>query len=137
LKTEPDEFSWQRLAADGVGHWDGVRNYAARNHLRQMKLGDWAFIYHTGKTREIVGVAQVVREHYPDVSALGKDFSAVDVAPLAPLSRAVTLQEIKAAPGLGNMSLVTMPRLSVQPVTDQEFRQVLGLGKTTFSSLVK
>ncbi len=131
LKTEPDEYGWDLLLSQGTGRWDGVRNYLARNHLRSMKCGDWAFFYHTGKERRVVGVVEIVAEHYPDPTAHGADFSCVDVKPLYPLSRPVTLAEIKSTPELSDMLLVKSPRLSVQPVSSEAFAHILKLGETS------
>ncbi len=130
LKTEPDEYGWEHLVAQKVGRWDGVRNFAARNQLRAMKRGDLAFFYHTGKAREIVGVVEIVREHYPDPTANGADFSCVDVAPVCSFTKSVSLAAIKATPSLAQMILVRRARLSVQPVTPTEFAQVLKMGET-------
>lgn len=130
MKSEPDVYSWQTLVKDGRGTWDGVRNYGARNNLRAMKLGDLAFFYHSNEGREIVGVVEIVREHYPDPTAHGADWSVVDVEPRFPLARPVTLAEAKADPRLAGMALVTRARLSVQPVAAEEFRIILKLGET-------
>lgn len=135
LKTEPDEYSFDDLVRQGVGRWDGVRNYSARNHLRAMKVGDWVLIHHTGKAREIVGIAEVVREHYPDPTANGADFSAVDVRAVCPLGSPVSLAQVKADAALSTMILARQPRLSVQPVTLDEFQRVLVLGETKIPSI--
>lgn len=130
LKTEPDQYSWDRLAQEKRGMWDGVRNFSARNHTRAMKLGDYAFFYHTGKEKSVVGVVEVCREHYPDPTAEKGDFSAIDVKPVKKLATPVSLAEIKAEPKLAEMVLVRRARLSVQPVTAEEFKKVLSMGKT-------
>lgn len=130
LKTEPEEYSWDRLVSDKRGTWDGVRNFSARNHMRLMKQGDYALFYHTGKAKEVVGVAEIVREHYPDPTATQGDFSAVDVRPVQALSAPVTLQRVKAEPSLSEMVLVRRARLSVQPVLATEFKKILSMGKT-------
>lgn len=130
IKTEPEEYSWEDFTKDARGRWDGVRNFAARNNLRKMRVGDWAFFYHTGKERRVVGVAEVKNEHYPDPTAQKGDFSSVDFGPLVPLVRPVTLQEIKKEEALNEMTLVRSPRLSVQPVRSDEFRRVLRMGQT-------
>ncbi len=131
IKSEPEEYGWEHLVRDGVGRWDGVRNYSARNNLRAMKCGDIAFVYHTGKHKEVVGLAEVVKEHYPDPSASKGDFSAVDFSPLIELKKPVTLKSIKEEPALAQMMLVRSPRLSVQPVLLQEFRHILTMAKMT------
>lgn len=130
LKTEPEVYGWEHLLAQGTGRWDGVRNRVARNHLRRMKLGDLAFFYHTGKEKRVVGIVEVVQEHYPDPTAHGADFSCVDVRPICALARPVTLAEVKAEPSLAQMVLARSPRLSVQPVTRAEFEHILRLGQT-------
>lgn len=130
LKTEPETYSWERLVTEKRGMWDGVRNFAARGHMRQMKLGDYALFYHTGKEKAVVGVAEIVREHYPDPTAAAGDFSAVDVAPVKKLAASVTLAAIKAEESLRDMILVRQARLSVQPVLPAEFKRVLAMGKT-------
>ncbi len=130
LKTEPGEYSWARLASEKRGTWDGVRNYAARNHLREMKKGDYALFYHTGREKAVVGVAEIVREHYPDPTSDGGDFSAVDVKPVKGLSEPVTLARIKSEQALSAMVLVKRARLSVQPVLAAEFKKILSMGKT-------
>ena len=130
LKTEAEEYSWGDLLAQGVGRWDGVRNFVARNQLRAMKLGDYAFVYHTGKERRIVGISEVVREHYQDPTAGGANFSSVDIKPVCALTRPVTLAEVKTEPALAGMVLVRSSRLSVQPVTSSEFKHILVMGQT-------
>jgi predicted RNA-binding protein with PUA-like domain len=130
LKTEPETYSFERLVSEKRGRWDGVRNYSARNHLRQMKLGDWALFYHTGKEKAVVGVVEIVHEHYPDPTATVGDFSAVDVEPVKKLTLPVTLSQIKAEESLRDMVLVHRARLSVQPVLAPEFKRVLTLGNT-------
>src|SRR3954453_15309350 len=96
LKSEPSSYSWERLVADGRTHWDGVRNNQASNNLRAMKLGDRAFFYHSNEGKEIVGIAEIAREYYPDPSDKTGRFGMVDVAPVRPLPKPVTLQQIKA-----------------------------------------
>lgn len=130
VKSEPYVFSWQKFVEDGRAVWDGVRNMRARNNLRAMKKGDYAFFYHSNEGKEVVGVAKVVREHYPDPTAKVGDFSAVDFEPVAPLEVPVTLKAVKADPSLAEMALVRLSRLSVQPVTRVEFEKILKMGKT-------
>lgn len=130
IKTEPEEYSWDIFAEDPVGRWDGVRNFSARNHLRAMRLGDYALFYHTGAQKAVVGVAEVKREAYPDPTAKGGDFSAVDFRPVVKLKEPVSLSMVKAEPTLSDMILARQPRLSVQPVTAAEFKKVLNLAKT-------
>lgn len=130
LKTEPETYSWERLVEEKSGRWDGVRNFSARNHLRQMKKGDYALFYHTGKEKSVVGVVEIVREHYPDPTAKTGDFSAVDVKPVKKLVLPVTLAAIKDEESLHQMVVVRSPRLSVQPVLADEFQKILAMGKT-------
>ena len=126
LKTEPDTFSWDTQVERGAKGepWTGVRNFTARRHMKEMKKGDRAFFYHTGDERRIVGVCEVVKEAYPDPSDETGKFVQVDVAPVAPAPRPVTLAAIKAEPKLAQMKLVREGRLSVAPVTPEEWRLV-------------
>jgi predicted RNA-binding protein with PUA-like domain len=128
-KTEPDTFSWDDIVREKTSMWDGVRNFQARNNLRKMKKGDTIFIYHSGKNPGIVGLAEVVKEYYPDPTAKEGDWSVVDVKPLRQLKRIVSLQEVKQNPALKNMALVKNSRLSVQPVTQEEYDLILDLEK--------
>jgi predicted RNA-binding protein with PUA-like domain len=135
MKTEPETFSWDDLVKQGHSMWDGVRNYQARNNLRKMKKGDTVFIYHSVSNPGIVGLAEVSKEHYPDPTANEGDWSVVDVKPVRKLRRVIPLQEIKRQPDLQNMYLVRSPRLSVQPVTQEEFTFLLELEKRNQNSL--
>ncbi len=128
LKTEPGTYSWDDLVKKGNDSWDGVRNYQARNNLRLMKKGDVTFVYHSGKNPGIVGLAEITREHYPDPAAHGGDWLAVDIKSLHKLNHFLPLQEIKQTAALKNMYLVRNTRLSVQPVTEQEYTFILQLG---------
>ncbi len=130
VKSEPDVFGFDQLVADGRARWAGVRNYQARNNLRAMKTGDLCLFYHSNTGLEIVGIARVVREHYPDPTAEKGDWSAVDLEPVKPLQRPVPLPEIKALPALQQFGLVRNPRLSVMPATSDEFFILLTLGQT-------
>jgi predicted RNA-binding protein with PUA-like domain len=121
MKTEPSAYSWSKLVADGLGHWDGVRNHQAAKNLRTMKRGDHAFFYHSSEGKEIVGVMEIAREHYPDATEPTGTWCMVDVKPLAPAKTPVTLAAVRAEPRLKNMILVRNSRLSVQPVTPQEW----------------
>lgn len=125
LKTEPDCYSWEDLQRDGRTFWDGIHNYQARNNLRAMKPGDLAFIYHSGEERRIMGIARIVREAYPDE----KDplWSWVDLEALEALARPVTLTELKEHPGLTELKLIRQSRLSVCPISPQEWEIILGL----------
>lgn len=130
LKTEPSTFSWNDLVRDKIGHWDGVRNYLARNNLRSMKKGDLVFVYHSVEGKCIVGIAKVVREAYPDASALKGDWSMVDIKPVKKFVQEITLDEVKKNPALKNMALVTHMRLSVQPVKESEWEIILKMAST-------
>jgi predicted RNA-binding protein with PUA-like domain len=129
VKTEPEEFSWDDLVKKGREPWTGVRNFQARSNLKNMKAGDRAFFYHTGDEKRIVGIAEVTREHYPDPTAApGEPWVVVDVKPVAPVPTPVTLKEIRAEKALGAMVLVKASRLSVQPVTAEEWKIVCRMG---------
>ena len=137
VKSEPFKYGWERFEADGRTCWDGVRNHEARNNLASMKRGDLALFYHSNEGKEAVGVARVVREHYPDPSAEDPRWLAVDLAPVAPLASPVGLQEIKADPELAEIALVRRSRLSVVPITKPEFERVLRLGRTRLAASAK
>ncbi len=126
VKSEPDVFSWGDLVARGAAgeEWDGVRNYLARNNMRTMALGDPVFFYHSNIGLEVVGIAEVCALSHPDSTTDDPRWDCVDIRAVEPLPRAVTLKEIKATQELADMSLVTSMRLSVQPVTDEEWRIV-------------
>lgn len=125
VKTEPETFSWDTMVKEGTSMWDGVRNFQARNNIRKMKKGDLLLFYHSGESKEIVGLAEVIKEHYPDPTAKEGDWSVVDVKPVRKFKRFVSLQEVKQQEALKDMYLVRSPRLSVQPVTPQEYKFVL------------
>jgi predicted RNA-binding protein with PUA-like domain len=127
LKSEPFKYSWDDLVRDGRTHWDGVRNHQAAANLRAMKRGERGFFYHSNEGLAIVGTIEIARIFYPDPADPTERFGMVDVKPLAPLARPVTLREIKAHPALGNFALVRQSRLSVVPVRDEEWEIVLGM----------
>ncbi len=130
LKTEPETFSWDdQVKRGGKGEpWTGVRNYRAREHLKAMRLGDHAFFYHTGDEKQVVGIVEVIREAYPDPTDDTAVFRAVDVRAVRPLPKPVTLKAVKADRRLEDMVLAKQPRLSVQPVTADEWRIVCSMG---------
>ncbi len=130
VKQEPEAYSWDDFVREGETYWDGVRNYQARNNLRAMKQGDLVFFYHSGSDKEIVGVAKVTREHYPDPTAKDGDWSVVDLAPAKPMKQPVDLAQIKADKSLENIALIKQSRLSVMPIAEAEFRRILELGET-------
>jgi len=125
IKSEPFKYSWDQFTKDKKTFWDGVRNYAARNNLRAMKKGDLAFWYHSNEGLEIVGIAKVVKEHYQDPTTEETAWLAVDFAPHKKLNTPVTLAQIKSNKKLANMALVKLGRLSVQPVTEAEWNEVM------------
>ena len=129
-KSEPDAYAWASFVKDGKTAWTGVRNFAARLHLRAMKKGDTVFFYHSNEGKEVVGVAQVIKEAYPDATAEEGDWSCVDLKPLKPLATPVTLVQIKADAVLKEMALVRQSRLSVSPVTAAQAERLLKLGGT-------
>ncbi len=130
VKSEPGSYSWDDLMRDGWTYWDGVRNYEARNNLRAMTLGDKLLYYHSNQGTAVVGIAEVTREHYQDPTTDDPRWSVVDVKPLQPLPRSVTLAEIKRDGRLSEMQLVRRSRLSVIPVTEREFEIVLELSES-------
>lgn len=125
IKSEPFKYSWDQLVKDKKTVWDGVRNYAARLNLRAMKKGDLAFFYHSNEGTEIVGIAKVIKEAYPDPTTDDERWVAVDVAPVKKLKRPVTLAQIKAEKKLKDMDLVRLGRLSTQSVKPEEWEIVL------------
>lgn len=127
MKSEPDAYSWSKLLADGKGHWDGVRNHQASNNLKAMRKGDRAFFYHSNIGKEIVGVMEIVREHYPDRTDLDGKWVMVDVKPLFPVKQPVTLAQVKAEPRLKDLLLVRHSRLSVVPVAPAEWRIICAM----------
>ncbi|MDP3261679.1 MAG: EVE domain-containing protein [Tabrizicola sp.] len=130
LKSEPDEFGWHHLTAKGAAgeEWTGVRNYQARNNMRAMKVGDLGFFYHSNIGKEIVGIVEVCRESAPDSTADDPRWDCVRVRAVRPFKRAVTLEQCKVEPGLEAMVLVKNSRLSVQPVTTEEWRILCRMG---------
>jgi predicted RNA-binding protein with PUA-like domain len=130
IKSEPNTYAYETLAKDRRTTWDGVRNFQARNNLRAMKEGDLALFYHSNVGKEVVGVAVVVREAYPDPKAKGEDWSAVDVGPAFAMKKPVTLETMKADPALKGLQLLTHSRLSVVPVSAAHFDHILVLGET-------
>lgn len=125
VKSEPSTYSFEQLQKDGNTVWDGVRNYAARGHLRGMKKGDLAFFYHSNEGTEIVGIAKVAKEAYQDPTTTDEAWVAVDLKPHKKIKKPVTLAQIKADKRLSQMALVRLGRLSVQPVTDKEWEIVM------------
>ena len=128
LKTEPGDYSWDDLVRGGRAVWDGVGNFTALRHMRDVKKGDRALIYHTGGERAAVGVARVVSDAYPDPQQDDPRVVVFDVEPEERLARPVTLAEVKAIPELAGWDLVRLPRLSVMPVPPEHWKRLLALG---------
>lgn len=125
VKSEPFKYSWDNFVKDKQTFWDGVRNYSARIHLNAMKKGDEVLFYHSNEGVEIVGIAKVSKEAYQDPTTEDKAWVAVDLKPVRKLKKPVTLGQVKADSRLGKMALVRLGRLSVQPVTDDEWKIVM------------
>jgi predicted RNA-binding protein with PUA-like domain len=130
VKSEPESYSWAALVKDGKTAWTGVRNFAARLHLRAMKSGDRVFFYHSGEEKSVVGLASVKKEFYPDATADEGGWSCVDLAAEKPLAKPVTLAQIKADTMLKEMVLAKQSRLSVSPVTEAQFKRLMQLAET-------
>jgi len=130
VKSEPAAYAWAQFVRDGKAAWTGVRNFQARNNLRAMKTGDRVLFYHSVTDKQIVGVARVMREFYPDATAAEGDWSCVDLAPVKPLAKPVSLDAIKADQVLRELPLVKQSRLSVTPLTKAQFERVLELSGT-------
>lgn len=127
VKQEPDSYSWADFVKDGKTAWTGVRNFAARLNLRAMKKGDTVFYYHSNIGKEIVGLARVIKEAYPDPTATEGDWSCVDLESVKPLKKPVGLDAMKADKTLKEMKLVKQSRLSVSPVTKEQFQRIMEL----------
>lgn len=127
VKSEPTTYSWDQFQKDGETQWTGVRNYAARIHLRGMKKGDEVLFYHSNIGLEIVGIAKVSKEAYQDPTTEDTAWVCVNIKPLKSLKKAVSLAVMKADPSLKNMPLIRIGRLSVMPLTKEEFTRVLEL----------
>jgi predicted RNA-binding protein with PUA-like domain len=130
VKSEPGAWSWDDHVKAGTAEWDGIRNYQADNNMKAMKNGDRAFFYHSVNEKRIMGVLEVVREHYPDPSDPKGRFGMVDFKVLTAVARPVELSEIKAEPRLQDIALVRQSRLSVMPVADEEWRTICAMAQT-------
>lgn len=130
IKSEPYKYAWDELVKDKWTYWDGVRNYEARNNLKAMRLGDLCLYYHSNEGKEVVGVARVIKESYPDPTTDDERWVVVDVEPVVALKQPVRLADIKAEPALADMNLIRRSRLSVVPVARLEFDRILTLGQT-------
>ncbi|HJY53290.1 MAG TPA: EVE domain-containing protein [Candidatus Udaeobacter sp.] len=128
VKQEPSSYSWSGFVAERETSWTGVRNFAARNNLRKMQKGDDVLFYHSGDEKAVVGIAKVVRTSYPDSTAKEGDWSTVDLVVVKPLARPVTLREIKNNSRLIGIPLIRQSRLSVMPLRETEFREIVKMG---------
>ena len=131
VKSDPDTYGWPDLMRDGKTSWDGIRNYKARNFLREMKPGDLVLFYHSGDEKSVVGGAKVLSESHPDATSQEDTWSAVDIAPAWTLKSPVTLSRIKAEPSLQDIHLVREGRLSVMPLAKKDFDFIVSLGDGT------
>lgn len=130
VKSEPESYSWDTFVKEKRTAWTGVRNFQARNNLRAMKRGDFVLFYHSVSDKQVVGIARVEKEAYPDATAKEGDWSCADLVTAKALSRPVTLDQIKTDKMLAEMPLLKNSRLSVQPVSAAQFKRVLALGET-------
>lgn len=128
VKQEPESYAWSQFVRDGSTAWTGVRNFQARNNLRAMKQGDSVLYYHSVSEKQIVGIAVVEREAYPDPTADDGDWVSVDLKPSKPLKLPVSLEQLKSDPATASMALIRQTRLSVTPLTEGEFGRILSLG---------
>jgi len=137
FKSEPSTWSWDNQVAKGAAgeEWDGVRNYQARNFMREMKLGDRGFFYHSQKDKEIVGIVEVIAESHADSTTDDDRWDCVDIKAVAPVKTPVSLADIKSEPSLAEMVLVNNTRLSVQPVRDDEWRIICNMAGVEAESL--
>jgi len=127
IKSEPFKYSWDQFEKDQSTFWDGVRNYQARNNLRQMSLGDLCLFYHSNEGKEVVGVAEVLKEWYQDPTTDNTNWCVVDVKPSIKLKRSISLAEIKADPELTDLGMLKQPRLSVVSITEAHFNHIIKL----------
>jgi len=132
FKADPNEYGWEQLLKDGETSWDGVRNYQARNYLREMKVGDQGFVFDAGDDKEIRGIVEVTKEAYPDPTADEGSWVSVGIKPLIPCGRPLHFEEIRNTYGLSVMPLVDQPRLTVHPVSEAQWQAILKYTKTNF-----
>lgn len=128
VKSEPVKYAWDQLVKDGKTFWNGVRNYQAANNLKAMKKGDQAFFYHSNEGLAVVGICEIAKEYYPDHTDESGRFGMVDVKPVRPLKVPVTLSAIKAEPDLADIALIRQSRLSVMPITAQQWKLICKMG---------
>ncbi len=130
MKSEPGAWSWENQVEDGTAEWDGVRNHQASNNMKAMKKGDKAFFYHSVNEKRIVGIVIIAKEYYPDPTDKSGRFGMVDVKALRPFKKPVTLADVKGEPRLENLALVRQSRLSVMPISDDEWQLICAMGET-------
>jgi predicted RNA-binding protein with PUA-like domain len=128
VKSEPVKYAWDQFVKDGKTFWDGVRNYQARNNLQAMKKGDLVLYYHSNEGMEVVGIAKVLKEHYPDPTIDDPRWVVVDLAPYKALKKSVGLAQMKQDPMLANIGLIRQGRLSVMPLKVEEFDRIVEMG---------
>jgi len=128
VKSDPETYSWSKMKSDKRTFWDGVRNFQARNYLKEMKVGDLVLFYHSQSDKSIVGITKVVKEHYPDPTTNDNRWVVVDLEAVEDLKQPVTLEQIKQNPVLSNIPLVKQQRLSVMPLTKEQYNEILKLG---------
>jgi predicted RNA-binding protein with PUA-like domain len=128
FKSEPETYSWQRMQKEGITHWEGVRNYQARNYMKQMNVGDLGFFYHSVVGKEMMGIVEVASKYYPDHTDESGRFGMVDVKYYASLKVPVTLERIKAEPDLVGLPLLKQSRLSVMPIKPEEWQIIIEMG---------
>ena len=124
FKSEPGAWSWDDQVKEGAAEWDGIRNYQADNNMKAMKIGDKAFFYHSIQEKQVVGVVEIVKEHYPDPTDPKGRFGMVDVKAVCPVKTPVTLEDVRNEPSLSELALIRQSRLSVMPVTAPEWKQI-------------
>ncbi|MFA6161037.1 MAG: EVE domain-containing protein [Patescibacteria group bacterium] len=134
IKTSPDVFSWDMLVERGKTRWDGVRNYQARNYMREMKPDDLAFIYHTGDESGVFGVAKIASEVYDDPTTEEGNWSVIDVEPVTKIERMVSQDELRYTPIVNVLQIFNQPKLSIMPVTEAQWELILRIGKTTLTA---
>ena len=130
MKSEPGAWSWEDQVKDGTAEWDGVRNHQASNNMKAMKKGDKAFFYHSVNEKRIVGIVTIAQEYYPDPTDKSGRFGMVDVKAQRPFKKPVTLADVKGEPRLENIALVRQSRLSVMPISDDEWQLICAMGET-------
>jgi predicted RNA-binding protein with PUA-like domain len=135
VKQEPTKYSWDEFVHDKETYWDGVRNYQARNNLKAMKKGDYAFYYHSVSDKKIMGIAKVTKEFYQDPTTPDERWVVVDLKPVKPFKNQVSLEQVKGEKSLQDIALVKQSRLSVAPLTQKEFKIILKMGGTDLTGI--